>query len=244
MPCRQQSNGPSSVCLSNEWSKASSKSFDGQRRIAPTNLLNTKLKTVSSRSVDSATCASVAVGCSNDDSNLLRKSSGYQKQNNVRAQRRETGPIVGKNKMAYYENIEIDYLNQLTQEGYQKETVMKALSIARNDIELAREILREFASRTSRAKWLLCKFSICHVIASCLPKIVACRIISQSEKKYNEQLTVWNFLRFIFIPAQTWLLLLHISSFSQMIHLYYFSARIFHITEAVAVPFYQFFERL
>lgn len=141
-----------------DWCKVNnSKSLDGHRRAPATNnLLNTKLKTVSSRSVDSA--SSKSTNHSNDDSNLQRKLSGYhqkQNSNNVRTpQRRETGPLIGKHHAAaYYENIEIDYINQLTQEGYQKETVVKALSISRNDIELAREILREFASRTtSRAK--------------------------------------------------------------------------------------------
>lgn len=44
-----------------------------------------------------------------------------------------------------YENLHMDYIAQLTSEGYTQEAVIRALGIARNDIHMARDILHEFA---------------------------------------------------------------------------------------------------
>ncbi|KAG1659204.1 hypothetical protein GQR58_022651 [Nymphon striatum] len=46
-----------------------------------------------------------------------------------------------------YENLHMDYIAQLTSEGYSQESVIRALGISRNDIEMARDILHEFAKR-------------------------------------------------------------------------------------------------
>jgi E3 ubiquitin-protein ligase CBL len=48
-----------------------------------------------------------------------------------------------------YENMNMDYISRLTGEGYSQELVIRALGITRNDIEMARDILHEFATRAS-----------------------------------------------------------------------------------------------
>lgn len=48
-----------------------------------------------------------------------------------------------------YENLNMDYITRLTSEGYAQELVIRALGISRNDIEMARDILHEFATRAS-----------------------------------------------------------------------------------------------
>lgn len=41
----------------------------------------------------------------------------------------------------------MDYIAELTSEGYTHETVIRALGITRNDIQMARDILHEFAKK-------------------------------------------------------------------------------------------------
>ena len=43
----------------------------------------------------------------------------------------------------------MDYLSILTSEGFCQEDVIRALAITRNDIAMARDILREFVSKRS-----------------------------------------------------------------------------------------------
>lgn len=45
-----------------------------------------------------------------------------------------------------YENINLEYINRLMNEGYSKERVVTALGISRNNFEMAFDILHEFAS--------------------------------------------------------------------------------------------------
>lgn len=47
-----------------------------------------------------------------------------------------------------YENINLEYIARLMNEGYSKENVITALGISRNDIEMACEILHEFVSKS------------------------------------------------------------------------------------------------
>lgn len=46
-----------------------------------------------------------------------------------------------------YENINLEYISRLMNEGYSKENVITALGISKNDIEMACDILHEFASK-------------------------------------------------------------------------------------------------
>ena len=41
----------------------------------------------------------------------------------------------------------MDYIAQLRSEGYKQEAVIRALGIAKNDLQMARDILHEFASK-------------------------------------------------------------------------------------------------
>ncbi|XP_055311257.1 E3 ubiquitin-protein ligase CBL-B isoform X1 [Sitodiplosis mosellana] len=47
-----------------------------------------------------------------------------------------------------YENINLDYITRLMNEGYSKENVITALGISRNNIEMACDILHEFVSKS------------------------------------------------------------------------------------------------
>lgn len=53
------------------------------------------------------------------------------------------------NSSASYENINLEYINKLVNEGYSKESVVKALGISGNNIEMACHILHEFVSKNS-----------------------------------------------------------------------------------------------
>ncbi|KDR15119.1 E3 ubiquitin-protein ligase CBL-B, partial [Zootermopsis nevadensis] len=46
-----------------------------------------------------------------------------------------------------YENLNMDYIAKLTSEGYAQDAVIRALGITRNDIEMAWDILHEFATK-------------------------------------------------------------------------------------------------
>ncbi|KAF4519508.1 hypothetical protein B566_EDAN010693 [Ephemera danica] len=46
-----------------------------------------------------------------------------------------------------YENLNMDYIAQLTSEGYAQEAVIRALGITRNDVSMACDILHEFATK-------------------------------------------------------------------------------------------------
>lgn len=48
-----------------------------------------------------------------------------------------------------YENINLEYIARLMNEGYSKESVVTALGISRNNVEMACDILHEFVSKNS-----------------------------------------------------------------------------------------------
>jgi len=48
-----------------------------------------------------------------------------------------------------YENLNMDFISTLTSEGFAKDFVIRALGITRNDLEMARDILNEFASKSN-----------------------------------------------------------------------------------------------
>jgi len=52
-------------------------------------------------------------------------------------------------KSASYENLDMDNISGLLAEGYEREAVLRALGIAKNDLPMAKEILKEFATRKS-----------------------------------------------------------------------------------------------
>lgn len=51
-----------------------------------------------------------------------------------------------------YENINFDYIARLVSEGYPKDSVVRALGITRNDIEMACDILHEFGTKTVKCQ--------------------------------------------------------------------------------------------
>jgi len=46
-----------------------------------------------------------------------------------------------------YENVNLSYVAALTQQGYAHDAVIRALGVARNDMEMACDILHEFATK-------------------------------------------------------------------------------------------------
>lgn len=49
-----------------------------------------------------------------------------------------------------YENINLEYINRLMNEGYSRENVVAALGISRNNFEMACDILHEFVSTNNQ----------------------------------------------------------------------------------------------
>lgn len=55
----------------------------------------------------------------------------------------------GDTPTAPYENLNMDYISKLTNEGFTQDLVIRALGISRNDVDMARDILNEFAGSRS-----------------------------------------------------------------------------------------------
>ncbi|KAB0802221.1 hypothetical protein PPYR_04407 [Photinus pyralis] len=52
-----------------------------------------------------------------------------------------------ENNSVCYENVNIDYIKKLVGEGYSRESVIKALGITRNNVDMACDILHEFGTK-------------------------------------------------------------------------------------------------
>ncbi|XP_013780746.1 E3 ubiquitin-protein ligase CBL-like [Limulus polyphemus] len=76
-------------------------------------------------------------------------------ENNIKLEKRTrpmkplgTSSLENKeNDRVSYENLHMDYIAALTSEGYTQDAVIRALGIARNNLEMARDILHEFVSK-------------------------------------------------------------------------------------------------
>lgn len=55
-----------------------------------------------------------------------------------------------ENNRVSYENLHMDHIAALIAEGYAQNEVIRALGIARNDLQMARDILHEFVTKR---KW-------------------------------------------------------------------------------------------
>lgn len=56
---------------------------------------------------------------------------------------------IPKTESAAYENVNVEHISKLTALGFDKDTVIRALGITRNDLEMACDILHEFATKSS-----------------------------------------------------------------------------------------------
>ncbi|XP_020707299.1 E3 ubiquitin-protein ligase CBL-B isoform X3 [Athalia rosae] len=63
--------------------------------------------------------------------------------------RDEAGGPIGKAEAAAYENVNVEHISRLTALGFAQDAVIRALGITRNDLEMARDILHEFATKTN-----------------------------------------------------------------------------------------------
>lgn len=61
------------------------------------------------------------------------------------------------NSSVSYENINLEYINRLMNEGYSKENVVAALGISRNNFEMACDILHQFVSTHQTATGKVCE---------------------------------------------------------------------------------------
>uniref|UniRef100_A0A182IV24 E3 ubiquitin-protein ligase CBL n=1 Tax=Anopheles atroparvus TaxID=41427 RepID=A0A182IV24_ANOAO len=102
--------------------------------------------------------ANVSASSSSSNNNHLLTSSGPAGGSGELA-RMQVGPagVLGSassalnnnnNSNVPYENINLEYIARLMQEGYSKENVITALGISRNNIEMACDILHEFVSKS------------------------------------------------------------------------------------------------
>lgn len=56
-------------------------------------------------------------------------------------------PLTAKDNTVCYENLNMDYIKKLVSEGYSRESVIKALGITRNNVDMACDILHEFGTK-------------------------------------------------------------------------------------------------
>lgn len=62
--------------------------------------------------------------------------------------RSKPNPLTAKgNGSVSYENLNMDYIKKLVNEGYSKDAVIRALGITRNNIDMACDILHEFGTK-------------------------------------------------------------------------------------------------
>lgn len=81
----------------------------------------------------------------------------HQKQQQQHHQQQKQQPLLYENVSINqkgdcsvpYENINLEYIARLMNEGYSKENAITALGISRNNIEMACDILREFVAKNS-----------------------------------------------------------------------------------------------
>lgn len=55
--------------------------------------------------------------------------------------------LLNKNNSVCYENLNMDYIKKLVNEGYSQDAVIKALGITRNNVDMACDILHEFGTK-------------------------------------------------------------------------------------------------
>lgn len=58
-------------------------------------------------------------------------------------------PIPKTTESAAYENINVEHISRLMALGFAQDAVIRALGITRNDLEMACDILHEFAQKSS-----------------------------------------------------------------------------------------------
>ncbi|XP_015599528.1 E3 ubiquitin-protein ligase CBL-B isoform X2 [Cephus cinctus] len=63
--------------------------------------------------------------------------------------RDEAGGPISKAESAAYENVNVEHISRLTALGFAQDAVIRALGITRNDLEMACDILHEFATKSS-----------------------------------------------------------------------------------------------
>ncbi|XP_029672578.1 E3 ubiquitin-protein ligase CBL-B isoform X2 [Formica exsecta] len=59
------------------------------------------------------------------------------------------GPMIKSSESAAYENVNVEHITRLTALGFAQDAVIRALGITRNDLEMACDILHEFATKSS-----------------------------------------------------------------------------------------------
>lgn len=64
-------------------------------------------------------------------------------------EREEACGSVTKAEAAAYENVNVEHIARLTALGFDQDAVIRALGITRNDLEMACDILHEFATKSS-----------------------------------------------------------------------------------------------
>lgn len=100
---------------------------------------NARIAATASSSNRDQPLASVSSSSSSSSSSTSRSSNGPLLYENV--------TINTKDCNVPYENINLEYIARLMEEGYSKESVITALGISRNNIEMACDILHEFVSK-------------------------------------------------------------------------------------------------
>ncbi|XP_043281436.1 E3 ubiquitin-protein ligase CBL-B isoform X2 [Venturia canescens] len=63
-------------------------------------------------------------------------------------ERGEAGGSVPKSETAAYENVNVEHIARLTALGFERDAVVRALGITRNDLEMACDILHEFVTKS------------------------------------------------------------------------------------------------
>ncbi|XP_076304241.1 E3 ubiquitin-protein ligase CBL-B-A-like isoform X3 [Tachypleus tridentatus] len=83
----------------------------------------------------------------NAKSSLTQNNTKYEKRTRPMKPLGTSSLENKENDRVSYENLHMDYIAALTSEGYTQDAVIRALGIARNDLEMARDILHEFVSK-------------------------------------------------------------------------------------------------
>lgn len=103
---------------------------------------------VSVNKTSNSTATSPTSNQSETELSNISEEPSYENINIDLPPKNKVNPLTSKDSCSVsYENLNMDYIKKLVSEGYSKDSVIKALGITRNNIDMACDILHEFGTK-------------------------------------------------------------------------------------------------
>lgn len=114
--------------------------FNGKIQNRHLSCPNTKIQTAIQIPIKSNTISNL----NNTGNEDIKQGHIYE---NIELKSTKYNPLLNKNTSVCYENLNMDYIKKLVNEGYSQDAVIKALGITRNNVDMACDILHEFGTK-------------------------------------------------------------------------------------------------